>query len=65
MKKGNRSKIKIILRVLGILLGASSIAFAVFPVAMSTANIVVFLFVGVIFIAYGLTGKSSVKEWLS
>jgi uncharacterized membrane protein HdeD (DUF308 family) len=58
--KGNR---KTVLRVLGFILGLLLLGFAIFPIAMPTSTVVVFYLIGFVFLAYGITGKSSLKGW--
>jgi len=55
-----KNALKVTLRILGGLIGITCIAFALFPIdMMTTQSIVVFILIGIIFLFYGLTGKSS------
>jgi len=65
MKKDQENILKISLRVISGILGLLLIIFAIFPIAMSYTSIVVFLFMGVVFLVYAITGKSRLRDWVS
>ena len=62
-------KVKMVLRGLGILLGVVFLLMALMGLlvqgVLENKSIFTFVFMGVVFLIYGATGKSELKEWKS